>query len=171
MKKTPEQLRKQAEYMRNYFRTHPEQRKKHNESYTKWRKNHRKKVNAHNRNYYHTHPEIRIKKKELARINRPKYYQKLKKLVIAHYSNNTFKCNCCKETEYLFLTLDHINNEGWKHRRELSGKNWKAGSDRTYAWLRRNNFPAGFQILCHNCNWGKRYGICPHKLASNEHTN
>ncbi len=32
-------------------------------------------------------------------------------------------------------------------------------------WLKANNFPPGFQTLCHNCNIGKHRnkGICPHK--------
>jgi hypothetical protein len=30
--------------------------------------------------------------------------------------------------------------------------------------LRRNNYPEGFQILCMNCQFGKRMnnGVCPH---------
>lgn len=31
-------------------------------------------------------------------------------------------------------------------------------------WLRRNNYPNGFQVLCHNCNMAKGfYGKCPHQ--------
>jgi len=32
-----------------------------------------------------------------------------------------------------------------------------------YVWLKRNYFPTGFQLLCHNCNLAKGfYGKCPH---------
>jgi hypothetical protein len=32
------------------------------------------------------------------------------------------------------------------------------------AWLRRNKFPSGYQVLCHNCNFSKGHvGICPHE--------
>ena len=33
-----------------------------------------------------------------------------------------------------------------------------------YIWLKNNNFPEGFQVLCFNCNCGKarNKGICPH---------
>ena len=33
-----------------------------------------------------------------------------------------------------------------------------------YGWLRRNSYPEGFQVLCHNCNLGKKIngGVCPH---------
>ena len=31
-------------------------------------------------------------------------------------------------------------------------------------WIIKNNFPKGFQILCHNCNSAKAvYGKCPHE--------
>ena len=31
-------------------------------------------------------------------------------------------------------------------------------------WIIENNFPKGFQILCHNCNVAKGlYGECPHE--------
>ena len=33
-------------------------------------------------------------------------------------------------------------------------------------WIVKNNFPKGFQILCHNCNLAKGYSKnnkCPHE--------
>ena len=74
-----------------------------------------------------------------------------------HYSNGKYKCDCCGEKEIKFLTIDHINNDGTKHRKEI-------GQNITF-WLIKNNFPKGFQILCYNCNNAKRiYGKCPHYL-------
>ena len=33
-----------------------------------------------------------------------------------------------------------------------------------HLWLKKNNFPDGFRVLCMNCNWAKSaFGICPHK--------
>ena len=34
-----------------------------------------------------------------------------------------------------------------------------------YEWIKRNNYPDGFQVLCWNCNSGKgaNGGICPHE--------
>jgi len=67
-------------------------------------------------------------------------------------------CTCCKETEEAFLTIDHINNDGAKDR-----KVYGSGC-RFYWWLFRNNFPKGFQVLCWNCQWGKKlHGTCPHQ--------
>lgn len=68
------------------------------------------------------------------------------------------KCQCCGEKEPIFLAIDHINNDGAKHRKELSNK------QTIYTWLRKNNYPTGFQVLCHNCNMAKAWGECPHKI-------
>lgn len=72
-------------------------------------------------------------------------------------------CKCCGETEGVFLTIDHIDNNGANHRRELKGRNYGCGSTNVYRWLRKNGFPDGFQILCWNCNWAKSHGGCPHQ--------
>lgn len=79
-----------------------------------------------------------------------------------HYGG--FICACCGETEPKFLSLDHMNNDGAEHRRGITGKRTSAGYH-TYLWLKRRGFPPGFQVLCMNCNHGKRMnnGICPHK--------
>jgi hypothetical protein len=38
------------------------------------------------------------------------------------------------------------------------------GSKYIYSWLIQNNFPGGYQVLCHNCNMAKAfYKVCPHK--------
>ena len=41
----------------------------------------------------------------------------------------------------------------------------KTKSSKFYLWLKRNNFPPGYQVLCWNCNCGRSInnGICPHK--------
>ena len=72
------------------------------------------------------------------------------------------RCACCGETELGFLTLDHVNNDGAPHRREIGG------SANLLVWLRRKGYPPGFQILCFNCNLGRALngGICPHAQGS-----
>lgn len=69
-------------------------------------------------------------------------------------------CACCGETERAFLSFDHINNDGSSHKREHGIKT----GEQLHRWLKRNNYPPGFQVLCMNCNWGKRNnnGVCPH---------
>ncbi len=78
-------------------------------------------------------------------------------------------CACCGETEPKFLTIDHVNNDGAAFRRKIAGKRTAAGYH-TYIWLIRNNYPPGFQVLCMNCNHGKRMngGVCPHRGRRND---
>lgn len=68
-------------------------------------------------------------------------------------------CSCCGEKTFEFLTLDHINNDG-------GGRYRKIGGARLYAVLSRKGFPAGFRVLCFNCNSGRHIagGTCPHEL-------
>src|SRR5215471_13700322 len=88
--------------------------------------------------------------------------ERIKTAVFMAYGG--YVCACCGETERRFLTLDHINNDGAKKRREIAGKRTAAGYV-TYAYLYRNGFTPGYQILCMNCQHGKRmnHGICPHR--------
>lgn len=76
-----------------------------------------------------------------------------RQIVIEHYGG---KCACCGEIIYEFLAIDHVNGGGRLHRRQI-------GHGRLARWLIKNNFPDGFQILCHNCNFAKSNGGCPHK--------
>lgn len=81
---------------------------------------------------------------------------KKKKLVFEYYGN---KCSCCGESNLMFLSIDHIEGHGNKHRNQIKTK--------FYNWLVKNNFPSGFQTLCFNCNWGRHIngGVCPHKTS------
>lgn len=65
-------------------------------------------------------------------------------------------CKCCGEnTAIEFLAIDHISNG--------RGNPPKYRGARFYAWLKKNGYPSGFQVLCHSCNCAKGYyGSCPH---------
>lgn len=67
------------------------------------------------------------------------------------------KCICCEEMEELFLTFDHVYNDGQAHRKAVGS------GVRLYRWLRNNNYPDTIQLLCWNCNWAKSHGGCPHQ--------
>jgi hypothetical protein len=72
-----------------------------------------------------------------------------------------WRCACCGETERSFLSIDHMQNNGSKMRREgVHGH-----STQFYRWLKRSGFPSDFQVLCMNCQFGKRMnkGVCPHQ--------
>ena len=77
--------------------------------------------------------------------------QFLKKLVIDKYSNGTGCCVKCGFNDSRALQIDHINNDGAEERKKLFGSRLDAGI-RFYYYLKRNNFPEGYQVLCANCN-------------------
>ncbi len=82
--------------------------------------------------------------------------QSLRRKIIDYYGS---RCACCGESEYQFLSIDHVNGNGNKHRESVGGS--KKSS--ILNWIVRNNYPSDFQILCHNCNMAKGcYGVCPH---------
>jgi hypothetical protein len=96
----------------------------------------------------------------------------LRKLrVLCHYSEKEFNyeyCDgrilktinyetpCCKECGYddvRALSIDHVNEGGTVHRKEVGG---------IYSYLIKNNLPEGYQVLCMNCQWIKR--VTNHEL-------
>lgn len=69
------------------------------------------------------------------------------------------KCACCGEAQNEFLSIDHIDGGGREHRRQIG-----TGANVLYHWLRKNDYPEGFRVLCHNCNAARGfYGYCPHQ--------
>lgn len=75
-------------------------------------------------------------------------------------------CTSCKASfpntgEMEFLTIDHIENEGKRHR-DLIG-------EPLYRFLTRNNFPSDvpLRVLCFSCNQARGfYGSCPHEKST-----
>ena len=109
--------------------------------------------------------ENNAKNSEYNRRRHREKYETHKKMVFGYYGT---KCACCGEDELMFLTVDHINNDGNLHRKNKVS----TSHHNIYGWLVRNGFPDGFQILCMNCNMGKHRnnGVCPHQIARcNDH--
>ena len=123
-----------------------------NKKSRKWAKNNKDKVRTNKKKYY---TENRESVRERDATYRTDYRDK----VFNHYG---WECKCCGEKEILFLTIDHINNDGKNHLMK-SGRRYSGTA--LYRFLILNNFPVDFQTLCMQCNWGKRMnnGICPHK--------
>lgn len=86
-------------------------------------------------------------------VTRRAYVSKVKDEIYNAYGG--YRCACCGITEPVFLAIDHINNDGAAHRKKL-----RASGTSLHLWIKRKGFPKIFQILCHNCNWGKRFGVC-----------
>lgn len=108
----------------------------------------------------------KYKNKEEVRTARNKrsneYNKKIRFLVLQYYSAPIPFCSCCGEKEIKFLAIDHINGGGNIHRRNITNGDKSGGN--MCRWLKKNGFPSGFQVLCHNCNMAKGfYGQCPHK--------
>jgi hypothetical protein len=82
---------------------------------------------------------------------------------LIHYGEGTPICACCGDNRFEFLTLDHIHGGGNEHRLQVTGS--KKGS--IYSWLKKNNYPPGFQVLCYNCNMGRAAhgGECPYATS------
>ena len=103
------------------------------------------------REYYHKNRE-RILAKNI--LYGKKYRQQVKMEVLSHYSKGLIKCAHCGETDIKVLCIDHINNDGAKHR--INNKNY-GGGRHIHGWLKANGFPEGYQVLCANCNLRKSY--------------
>lgn len=80
------------------------------------------------------------------------YERRRREKVLGHYGGT---CACCGESQYEFLTLEHINGGGRKHRQAVGS---------VYREIVRLGFPEGYAVLCWNCNSAKGlYGFCPHE--------
>ena len=67
--------------------------------------------------------------------------------VMTHYGNGECKCVMCGYDIIAALTLDHIDDDGYKEAK--SGKS-------LYLYLRKHSYPSGYQTLCMNCQYVKR---------------
>ena len=95
---------------------------------------------------YHSKEDV-IRRNEYGRIRA----REIRVEVLQAYGG---KCVQCGENRFPCLEMDHINNDGAQHRKEMK---INGGSNALTQWLKRNNFPSGFQILCGNCHRMKHY--------------
>ena len=173
--KEPEKHRAEAQYYRACNKEKVKQIKRRH-----YEKN-REKILSQQKEYYQKNKDVILererrrkeKNKEHLKITRKHYYQthkdeylvrgaqyrqRLKVEVFSYYSNGTIECRCCGENKIEFLTINHIFGNGREHRRKLG-----RGGTTLYRWLRKNDFPNGFEVLCYNCNCALGHcGYCPH---------
>lgn len=164
--------RKRAWYLKNKELTlqrakihHEANREKNLEYYKQWRNERLEEQREKSRQWKANNRERhRESSREYGRKNAAAISAKLKEkrralkqVILDAYGNS---CACCGETLFEFLTLDHIENDGAAHRRELKAN---GRSERIYNDLIARGFPTGFRILCFNCNSALGfYGYCPH---------
>ena len=81
--------------------------------------------------------------------------REIKLEVLRYYSRdgNEPVCKECGFSDIRALSIDHINGGGTQHRLE---ENVAAGGH-FYHWLRKQDYPKGYQVLCMNCQFIKRH--------------
>jgi predicted HNH restriction endonuclease len=117
---------------------------------TKWRRDNPKKAKAAR--------EVE-RQRRLTPAHRKALKEKrsrLRSAAIKHYGG---KCVCCGETNFGFLTFDHVNNDGYIERRKLTLSIYM------FKKLIKNKRRKDLRILCYNCNCGRAHnnGVCPHE--------
>lgn len=133
----------------------------HPDYFKTWAKNNQER----RKKYYRERAEKGLVSRKLIK---PDYYRgyfyRLRLEVLSHYCGGKApSCSCCGENHYEFMAIDHVNGGGNKHRKEIEKQ--KGSRINMYRWLKANNFPEGYRILCHNCNQARGfYGACPHEM-------
>lgn len=125
---------------------------KNREASKKWYKN--------QSSSYHRQRDKKYKNTSKAKIARNKYLKRkraeFKKIILEKYG---CACECCKEANPAFLTIDHVNQDGYKDNQNRM---------KMLRNLAKKPKLDNFRILCYNCNCAREHfnGICPHKLIS-----
>jgi len=141
--KTPEYRARQRIYAKRYREKFPERVK-------------------NSQRVYRAKPGTRFKDNEYDKRYRREMVIKLRAEMIAAYGG---RCTCCGEDESLFLTLEHLKNDGAEHRKKL-GNQYRVLKD-----LKKRDWPKdNYTVLCYNCNCAKRgnHGICPHEVIAKQ---
>ena len=127
-------------------------------AYNKWyRVNHPEKVKIARKRWFNEHKDYVKIFKHKYYLQRKEYYRKLRQKqafnlkieVFKHYSSD-LKCPC-GESRIECLQLDHIANNGSEDRKKFGLGN------SLYRNLKKRNFPPGYQVLCANCNFYKKF--------------
>lgn len=120
-------------------------------------------INTHNREYRNQREQEGNPLKVYNPTKSKVYRESIKLEALVAYGGSA--CICCGESNIQFLTLDHVNNDGYHARRKSDGGQipW------AYSSLKARGYPTEppLQVLCYNCNNGKRVnkGVCPHKVV------
>ena len=138
-----------------------------------WYKNNKEQKGLVGKKWYENNKERRkligrsnySKNKESYRLAHMRYRHSLRLEAINVYGGALCKCG---ESRVSALTIHHKDNNGANHRRKLG-----LGSNTLIKWLKKNNFPPGFEVLCFNCNWLEhlKYNRCKTPLLKQEFMN
>ena len=123
----------------------------------KWRSENREHINFMQRKYNKLNsmkPEWIEKQRSRSRYEK----RELRHAAIMAYGGYRCSCNhrggACGEKPPEFLCIDHINGNG-----KILGEK---GGHILYRRLKKQGYPPGYRVLCHNCNLALGfYGYCP----------
>lgn len=134
-----------TEYQRERERRYREAHREHIlERIRRYREAHLEQAHESSKRYY------KANKDKCNKYNSA-WQRGLKIEVLSHYNGGGYpKCSTCGESRIDCLSIDHIDGGGEKHKRELG----ICGP--VYNWLKKNDYPPGFQVLCMNCQFIKR---------------
>ncbi|MAF43076.1 MAG: hypothetical protein CMI54_02750 [Parcubacteria group bacterium] len=94
---------------------------------------------------------LELGKEEVSLKNR--YWADLRKRrVLTHYGKGKLACVGCGFDDIRALSIDHIDGGGNQDRKRKA----KGGAN-FYCWLSKKKYPKGYQTLCMNCQWVKRF--------------
>jgi len=165
---TPEQLEARRASNRKSYAKHKEKRRVYKAKYNaenkhkisarshKYYEEHKDDLNIKSNNYYATHKNeahnqnVNYRKTHKTEIE--KHQLDIKIEVLTHYGNGKCACVKCGFDNTKALSIDHINGHGNTHRRNSN----LSGGLEMYRWLKKNNFPEGYQTLCMNCQMIKK---------------
>jgi hypothetical protein len=99
--------------------------------------------------------EYRARNRDRLNVQTNELRRKIKIEVLSHYSGtnppqcvNPFGEHLTPYVNLDALSIDHINGCGKLHRKEVKRD--------FYVWLKKNNYPEGYQVLCMNCQFIKK---------------
>jgi len=111
---------------------------------------------SNRRRVYHSDPEHVLK-----RVRRDtSIYDAVRKIqVLSHYGSSKCACVVCGEDDIACLSIDHIGGGGAQHRKVIGSH--------FYLHLIKQGFPEGYQTLCMNCQFKKRFREREHRTLEN----
>ena len=120
--------------------------KERNRAYARlWREGNRETTRQRVQETYWRYPER-------SRLLKRQANARVKTQVFAHYSNGKVCCALCGNDNIFCLSIDHINGLGKQNRKALH----RSGCA-FYYWLKKQGYPEGYQVLCMNCQFIKKY--------------
>jgi hypothetical protein len=97
------------------------------------------------------HKRHHMPREALLASNRESQRRRNKRLRLAAFSHyGGAKCKRCGFDDERALTIDHVKQDGNKH---LRPNGVRYGGASLYNWLNQNHYPAGFRVLCANCQF------------------